>query len=112
MIPKPKREIDKDYLEFVKLEKCIICGRWPSDAHHSISRGSGGGDYYAVSLCREHHSEGHTIGWQTFQSKYELCFNEEIVQMLLRYISHISDYNVETIQELIRCIKEIKNENT
>ena len=32
-------------------------------------------DNNAVPLCHEHHMEGHTRGWRTFQKKYSISFD-------------------------------------
>ena len=63
---------------------CIICGNEPSDTHHIFSRASYGrvkAGYdnvkNVVKLCRQHHSESHNIGQQSFFAKYKI---EEIYQ--------------------------------
>ena len=88
LLPKPKRIVDEDYLEFIKRRSCIICGKAPpSDAHHVRTRGAGGSDYEATSLCRQHHSEVHAIGRKTFQKKYNIDFRDVIIKNLIAYIS-------------------------
>lgn len=57
---------------------CLVCGRGPSDAAHVKSRGSGGGYRdNLVPLCREHHTEQHQIGIDTFQMKYNIDMKRE-----------------------------------
>lgn len=53
--------------------KCEICGS-PAEVHHIITRGSGGTDHKdnLLNLCRKHHTEIHTIGRESFSSKYEV----------------------------------------
>lgn len=52
-----------------------VCGWWGCDIHHE-RRGTGGGtgmkppESAGLPLCRAHHSEGHQIGWATFEQKY------------------------------------------
>ena len=40
------------------------------EAHHSTTRGAGGGDETAVPLCSGHHADGHKMGWATFQQRF------------------------------------------
>jgi 5-methylcytosine-specific restriction endonuclease McrA len=57
---------------------CLVCGRVPADAAHVKSRGAGGGwDRNLVGLCRTHHTEQHTIGIKTFQTKYNVDLKAE-----------------------------------
>ena len=46
--------------------KCVACGRVPVDRCHIKSRGAGGSDEddNLISLCREHHSFQHKIGFK------------------------------------------------
>ena len=73
MFPKPKREKDEKYLEWVRSQKCLVktCNK-QAEAAHFHSRGAGGSDYSARPLCRIHHIEEHTIGKHTFNKKYRL----------------------------------------
>ena len=41
---KQKRWTSKKYLDFVRQQLCIICGRSPVEAHHVKTIGSGGDD--------------------------------------------------------------------
>ena len=59
-------------------KKCVICGK-RADLHHVVSLGAGmnrdevvheGMD--VLPLCREHHTEIHSIGRDTFMTKYHL----------------------------------------
>jgi len=86
MIEKKPREIDKNYLKHVKGQSCLVCGDAPCDAHHIKSRATFGSDYTAICLCREHHTECHAIGKDTFQEKYCLDFNEARIKLLISYI--------------------------
>lgn len=59
-------------------KKCCICGR-PSDLHHLDAVGAGRDredivheGMEVLPLCREHHTEIHQIGIQTFMNKYHL----------------------------------------
>lgn len=58
---------------------CCVCGRPGADLHHVIALGMGR-DRKTVNhlgipclpLCREHHTESHNIGQQTFMERYHL----------------------------------------
>ena len=59
-------------------KKCAICGK-KADLHHLDTVGMGNDrtainhlGKEAISLCREHHNECHTIGQQEFFEKYHL----------------------------------------
>jgi len=51
---------------------CVIphC-KTPGEVHHVHGR-LGTGDRHIVPMCHEHHMEGHTIGWQTFEGRYNI----------------------------------------
>lgn len=58
--------------------KCAVCGR-RADGHHIDAIGMGNNrdevqheGREVMSLCREHHTEIHTIGYQAFMQKYHL----------------------------------------
>ena len=58
---------------------CVICGKKPSDLHHLDTIGQGVDrrktnhlKHRAVQLCRIHHNEAHTLGIETFLSKYHI----------------------------------------
>lgn len=71
---------DKSFLYWATVNRnCVICGKPHSDlAHHyAIGRGKNRKtmDHYGyevLALCREHHSEQHNIGVDTFDKKYHL----------------------------------------
>lgn len=51
---------------------CLSCGRFLVDLHHVKTQGAGGNDenYNLMPLCREHHTEVHTIGLNSFSERY------------------------------------------
>ncbi|MCP1276289.1 putative HNHc nuclease [Leuconostoc citreum] len=58
---------------------CVICGKKPSDLHHLDTIGQGVDrrktnhlKHRAVQLCRIHHNEAHSLGIETFLSKYHV----------------------------------------
>lgn len=71
---------DKTFLYWSTVNRnCVICGKPSSDiAHHyAIGRGKNRKTmnhygYEVLALCREHHSEQHNIGVDTFDKKYHL----------------------------------------
>lgn len=69
LIPKTKsaRQRSKAHLVFVRSQACLICRRFPSDAHHlkfaqPRSLGLKVSDEFTVPLCRAHHEELHAHG--------------------------------------------------
>lgn len=59
-------------------KKCVLCGK-KADLHHVDAVGAGRDrkeiihkGMHALSLCRKHHTEFHTIGKDTFFEKYHL----------------------------------------
>lgn len=88
-IPKPKREVDKTYLQYIREQPCLV---WDcpnkSVAHHDPSVGAGGSDYLSLPLCVDHHIPGvHQMGKGLFQKKYRIDFNRERVRLLIGYIT-------------------------
>lgn len=58
--------------------KCCVCGR-PGEIHHVDTIGMGrdrikvdDSEYRKMCLCREHHTEYHTIGPEEFEKKYHV----------------------------------------
>ncbi|UBH16375.1 putative HNHc nuclease [Macrococcus armenti] len=58
---------------------CVICGKSGADIAHRYAVGAGRNrneiDHYGnevLALCREHHSEQHQIGMDSFNEKYKL----------------------------------------
>ena len=64
---KPVRKRSKAHLLFVAAQPCLVCQRFPCDAHHlkfaqPRSLGRKVSDEYTVPLCRDHHDELHRHG--------------------------------------------------
>jgi len=64
---KRRRSRNKEHLQFVARQPCLVCGRTPCDAHHvKIAEGPMLGrkvsDAFTVPLCRMHHRELHGCG--------------------------------------------------
>lgn len=71
-------------------KKCCICGRG-ADLHHLDAVGAGRDrekiiheGMEVLPLCREHHTEAHTIGRQTFLEKYHLDAGVKLDKTLCR----------------------------
>lgn len=67
--------IDENYLNYVRLQPCLVCAKRPVDADHLKARGweqAKRNDYSAIPLCREHHSERGQIGDVRFCDKYAI----------------------------------------
>lgn len=81
-VKRPLREYVDDIEHYTYMclihKKCVVCGR-RADLHHIDAIGMGndredaqhlGGE--VISLCREHHTEIHTVGKDGFMEKYHL----------------------------------------
>ena len=63
----PKRYRNKEHLQFVAQQACVLCDRKPSEAHHirfvqPRALGRKTSDEFAVPLCRAHHRAVHRTG--------------------------------------------------
>jgi hypothetical protein len=74
--PKPRLR-SPAHRDFVRSHHCSVpgCQLMPIEVAH-VRRGCGGGvgvktsDAFTLSLCREHHSEQHRIGEQSFEKRH------------------------------------------
>lgn len=71
-------DIDRYLWGCIKYKRCAICGR-TGETHHWDAIGMGNdrktiddSKHRKIQLCREHHSEAHTIGRDTFGTKYHV----------------------------------------
>ena len=67
LVPVPRRIRDKDHLEDVATQPCIVCGRMPTHAHHlrhaqPRAMGKKVSDEWVVPLCNLHHRSLHDAG--------------------------------------------------
>ena len=91
-IPKQKREVDKDYLAYLRKQPCLA---WDcpnkAEVHHDPSVAAGGSDYLALPLCpEEHHIPGvHAMGKDTFQKRHNINFDKERIRLLKGYIKEL-----------------------
>lgn len=89
-IPKVKRYLNEDYLNYIREQKCLECGN-NAEPHHWKTRGAGGSDLLAIPLCRRHHVEIGQIGSRFFD-KYNwenTYIHDEMVRLLCGYIMMI-----------------------
>ena len=85
---KETREIDLNYMAFIRTLKCLIGNEkcfGVMNAHHVISRGAGGSDYTCVPLCYAHHREVHDRGTETFQKEHNVDFEFQIKRLRTLY---------------------------
>lgn len=71
-------DIDRYLWSCIKYKRCVICGR-KGETHHWDAIGMGNDRKTfddslkrKIQLCREHHTEAHTIGRDTFGAKYHV----------------------------------------
>ena len=80
-------DIDRYLWSCIKYKRCAICGR-KGETHHWDAIGMGNDRRTLddslkrkIQLCREHHTEAHTIGRDTFGAKYHVYgikYQEEV----------------------------------
>jgi len=85
---KVKREQDPDYLKYIRLQPSLLAGQ-KAEPHHTKTVGAGGSDYLAVPLTRFLHDVCGKMGIKSFQEKYEISFDKEIIRLLIGYIKEI-----------------------
>lgn len=89
--PAPFREVDEDYLDFIRGERCVVSGThggtgfYRIDPSHTSTVGSGGSDYDSLPLARWLHTELGTLGVKTFARKYNLDWSALIADHNKRY---------------------------
>jgi hypothetical protein len=84
--PKPERERDRAFLEFVHEQSCAVCYTEPVDAHHLKTKASGGSDLTCVPLCRAHHDFWHRLGDKKFTIAHGVNLWRVNADLLRRYI--------------------------
>jgi hypothetical protein len=85
---RPTRELDPHFVWWIHGFECIICKKWPVQAHHVHSRGAGGSDRTCLPMCQEHHTgeQGiHVIGNIHFQAKHNIILESEVLKFNQRY---------------------------
>jgi hypothetical protein len=86
--PKPTRQTDEGFLDFVRGTRCASCGApAPSDPNHLRTRGAGGSDYTAVAQCRPCHQKWHQLGPRKFREVTGVDLWMHNSQLLAEYFS-------------------------
>lgn len=89
-----KRAADEDYLHWVRMQPCVVCGsNVGCDAHHWIgTRSAGTGtkvdDYYTMPLCRRCHRELHQKGHRTWEHTHGITQERAVAKTLRRALVH------------------------
>lgn len=80
--------------------RCICCGKYGADIHHVDAVGMGADrnkvdhrKHLVMALCREHHSEYHTIGAERFLEKWHLPPGIKLDDEQLRRIKIRGEYD-------------------
>ena len=80
--------------------RCICCGKYGADIHHVDAVGMGADrnkvdhrKHRVMALCREHHSEYHTIGAEKFLEKWHLPPGIKLDDEQLRRIKIRGEYD-------------------
>lgn len=81
---------DRAYLDWVKTQWCVSCGRPADDPHHVIGHGLSGmatkvSDYLSFPMCRVCHSELHQHGHNAWESLWGNQF-EHVLNTLYQAI--------------------------
>lgn len=78
-------DTNMSFINFVRKQRCAVCGVAPVDPDHWPERARGGTDDRVWPLCRKHHTERHAIGMPRFERKYGVSANECIGTLHERY---------------------------
>jgi len=90
--PKPVRQTDEDYVDWIRGKDCLICGSPGSDPAHLDTRGSGGSDLTCVPLCRTHHREQEDNPLRDFEQEYKINLWKCSHRLLRRYMDDRNVY--------------------
>jgi hypothetical protein len=85
--PKSVRWIDDGYRAWVRKKPCCIGGGCfgAMHAHHTKTKGSGGGDETCVPLCAEHHTQVHAMGFQSFDTYHGVKLSRVAAKLYEEY---------------------------
>ena len=83
----------KEYLSYIRKHPCLVCGESNVDCDHLQIRGMGGRgrkgthsgtiiDFSCVPLCREHHTQRHSIGIKAFGIYHKIDLWKEAFLLL------------------------------
>ena len=89
-------DLGKEFIKYVKMMPCLVCGKDEVDAHHLQAIGMGNNrknktdkDFSCVPLCRIHHTEYHSLGLVDMEKKYRcyrLNFWKEAHHLVLTFL--------------------------
>lgn len=73
------------YLEFIRAQPCVVCGRIPCQPHHVRTHGNHGvgkkpGDHFCIPLCPTCHRNVHQYGAITYLGHLEITGVFETLQ--------------------------------
>lgn len=88
-LSKPKRTENREYLDWVKSQPCVVghgC-YGPTDPDHLKTVGSGGTDYSAIPMCRKHHTDRHQYGRVKFERETGVDMWHEAWGLLHQWIT-------------------------
>ena len=74
-----------DKAHWIRSQPCVICGDRHTQAAHVRSRGAGGKADVLVPLCVQHHTEQHTVGIRTFESRHNVDLTLEALDYESRW---------------------------
>lgn len=86
-LTKHVRSVDRNYLAWIRKQPCVVTGQSGTEAAHTETVGSGGGDWTALPLTPAMHREQHTIGFTTFANQYGIDYGHEIEEHHRRYFN-------------------------
>ena len=92
---KPRKNLRKDYKTWIRKQPCILTGLFEVDPHHlkGIKYGSAMGlksnDEFIVPIMHELHQELHLIGIDSFQEKYDICLEDQLIELHKRFMKII-----------------------
>lgn len=101
-IHKQPRQVNKDYLIFLRSQPCSVCRKiLHMVPHHTITRGAFGSDYFSIPLCTLDHHDAHTITMEELQRdmapgiplqlEKHPTIMAEIIKNLIGYIEHLKN---------------------
>lgn len=77
---------NKKYLQFIRKKPSIVSGQTECVAHHVLPHHSN--DLYTVPLTWSEHSEIHFIGHESFEKKYNINIDQEVMRLMGEFISN------------------------
>jgi len=85
-----RARLDPAYLAWLHQFPCLVCGRWPVEAHHEPPKSQvfDWADDRTVPLCGEHHRGPHGregLGLDGFELRYNVSLRGYIAGLQSRY---------------------------